>query len=202
MDEPQTINLPQSIDELQVHYSTTGQFKGRGPNNAHKEHNSTVSMILKMESQLNLWLRNQKDEGISHQCKDLFNKLSTKDDISNIDTLMEGAIEFITSKLPIRDNTSNISKLPVKAIESTSRTFTGSGRPQVTVIYLSVEANYIHHKVAYTVKCVSHKKRELVFTINGMDKCKCSSIRASEKRILQTKKLLNSFVSCPAFVIG
>ena len=68
MDEPQPINLPQSIDELQVHYSTTGQFKGRGPNNAHNEDNSTVSMILKMESQLNLWLRNQKDEGISHQC--------------------------------------------------------------------------------------------------------------------------------------
>ena len=113
---------------------------------------------------------------------------------------MRGTIESTSSKLLIADGTSKIDKLPEGTIDSTSGTFTGSGRPQVTVIYLSVEANYIHYKVAYTVKCVSHKKRELVFTINGMDKCKCSSIRASEKRILHTKKLLNSFISSPALV--
>ena len=127
IDEPQPINLPQPIDELQVHYPMTGQFKGRGPNNVYEDDNSTVSMILKMESQFNLWLRNQKDECISHQCKDLFNKLSTKDDISNIDTLMRGAIESTSSKLPMKDSTRNIDKLLVEAIDSTSGTFTGSG---------------------------------------------------------------------------
>jgi len=68
------------------------------------------------------------------------------------------------------------------------------------VIYLSTEANYIHHKIAYTVRRISHTKRDTVITINGLNKCKCSSIRASEKRISQTKKLLDSLVNSPAFV--
>ena len=94
-------------------------------------------MLLKMYSQYNLWLR--KDECIKHQCKDLFDRLSEKDD--NIDTLLKGAIESTSSKLPLVDSTSKFDKSPVGTIHSTSGTFTGAGRPQDIEIYLSVEAN-------------------------------------------------------------
>ena len=83
---------------------------------------------------------------------------------------------------------------------STLRTSKGLSKSQASVIFLSTEANYIHHKIAYTVQCTSHTSRNTVFTINGLDKCKCASIRAAEKRISQTKKLLDSFVNSPAFV--
>jgi hypothetical protein len=67
-------------------------------------------------------------------------------------------------------------------------------------ISLSTEVNYIHHRIVYTVQRTSHTNRNSVFTINGLNKCKCTSIRAAEKRISQTRKLLESFVNNPAFV--
>jgi len=190
--------IDEPTNKPQEHYSTAGQFKGRGPNNVQEDNISEVSIVLDMNSQYNLWLRDQGDVCIKHQCKEFFDKVSAKHD--NIDPFFKRAIEATSSKLPLVDSTSKFDKSPAGITHSSSGTFTGAGRPQVTEIYLSVEANYIHHTIAYTVKCVSHKKRELVFTINGMDKCKCFSIRASEKRILQTKKLLNSFIGNPAFV--
>ena len=118
----------------------------------------------------------------------------------NIDTVSRGTIENTVSRLPLRDSTDKFDKSPEGSTHSTARIFTGAGKPQDTEIRLSVEANYIHHTIAYTVKRVRHEKRELVFTINGIDNCKCSSIRASEKRIIQTRKLFNAFVNSPAFV--
>ena len=83
---------------------------------------------------------------------------------------------------------------------SMPRTSKGPRKYQAPPIFLETEANYVHHKIAYTIKRTSRTSRNSVFIINGLDKCKCVSLRAAEKRISQTKKLLDLFVNSQAFV--